>query len=308
MFQSYDEVLHLLVHAAARQQGDRRMTFYGHIVAYDAKNHCVKVQIPTLAVDESSPGVVTGWIPLGSHMVGNGWGAQFAPEADASGIQTTTPTGTPCEIQLNEQDGAATIVALRYTDKHRAPFPNMVAGEFALKSKAGSYIYYFKDGSAARTFQKDPMGNTIKETLDAQGNLSFLLPGGAQVSATPTGYSVTGPGEGGGGGGASPASVQLSNDGSYSVQNSKCFVIGTSDGAVAIENTFGNVEINEEGIITLTTLGMVMTFNHLLGWTIITLSGVINIPLVGPMVVSSTIGIQLVAPTNTIKANGNVLG
>jgi len=296
-FQSYDELLHLIVHAAARQQGDKRMTFYGHIVAYDAKNHCVKVQIPTLAVDESSPGVVTGWIPLGSHMVGNDWGAQFAPEADASGIQTTTPTGTPCEIQLNEQDGAATIVALRYTDKHRAPFPNMVAGEFALKSKAGSYIYYFKDGSALRQFL-----NQVSETIDKDGNLTFKLPGNAVITATPTGYTILGPG------GQTAATLLLNNDGSYSLQNSKAFVIGTAGGAVAIENTFGNVEINEEGIITLTTLGMVMTFNPLLGWTIITLSGVINIPLVGPMVVSSTIGIQLVAPTNTIKANGNVLG
>lgn len=288
MHQSYEEILHLLMHAAARQQGEKRLSFYGHIVAYDPANHAVKVQIPSLAVDESTPGIVTGWIPLGSHFVGNGWGAQFAPDADASGIQTTTPTGTPCEIEINEQDGACTISGLRFTDKHQVPFKSMLSGEWGIKVQVGTYIYGHQDGSTTRMFQKDAQGNTVSETVDNKGNLSFLLPGGAQVSATPTGYSISGPEAGGG---ASPAVVNINSDGSWDIRNSLCSVLGNKNGSVALQTEFGTIEILANGALNITLPAV----------EIVAAPG-------GPLIITALTGIALVAPPNTITANGNVLG
>lgn len=289
MLQSYAEIMHLLMNAAARQQGDKRLSFYGHVVAYDPAAHAVKVQIPSLAVDEDSPGITTGWIPLGSPLVGNGWGAQFAPEADASGIQSTIPTGTPCQIELNEMDGAATISGLRFTDKHLAPFPNMQAGEFAVKGKAGSYFYYFLDGSTKRVFQKDPNGKEISETVDKDGNLTFKLPDGTTITCTQDGYQIVGP-EAGGNAGA--ATLQLNKDGSFNVRNNLAFVVGTASGRVAIENTFGAAEIDEDGNATLNNDKGQVTIDR----------------TTGIMTVQCDNGINMIAAPNTIKANGNILG
>jgi len=147
VYQDSDELLQLLMHAVKRIIGEKRLIFYGHIVAYDPANHAVRAQIPSLAIDESTPAIETGWMPLGSPMVGNGYGIQAAPEWDPSGLNGGSPTGTPCEIILNEQDGAAMVAGVRFADKHRAPFAQMVPGELGIKSKAGTSSYFDKDGN-----------------------------------------------------------------------------------------------------------------------------------------------------------------
>lgn len=146
-FQDFDELMHLIMQSSAQERGDRRLVFYGHIVSYDPVNHAVKVQLPAFRENEDSPGAITGWLPLGSHYVGAGFGMQFAPVPDASGVDSLTPTGTPCEIVVNDRDGSATVTALRFNDKNLPPFPTIQPGEGGIKHGSGTYFYFANSGN-----------------------------------------------------------------------------------------------------------------------------------------------------------------
>ncbi|MBZ6386807.1 phage baseplate assembly protein V [Pantoea piersonii] len=114
--------------AAARQSvaGDSR-TRQGIITAYDPGSYAVKVQLqPT--------GEETGWIPLSSPWVGNGWGLAAGPM-----------TGAVVEVEFDSGlMGTGMAAGQFYNDIDRCPGPP--AGEFWLIHQSGSLLKFMNSG------------------------------------------------------------------------------------------------------------------------------------------------------------------
>lgn len=115
--------------ATAQQVGQNRAsTRHGIITSYDAANYAVKV---TLQPDN----VVTGWMPLKSVWIGNGWGL-FTP-----------PTiGDAVEVVYQEDDGGVGSVGLRFFNDVDRPL-SCPSGEFWIVHQSGSMLKFHNDGS-----------------------------------------------------------------------------------------------------------------------------------------------------------------
>lgn len=115
--------------ATAQQVGQNRAsTRHGIITSYDQSNYAVKV---TLQPDN----VVTGWMPLKSAWIGNGWG-MFAP-----------PTiGDAVEVVYQEDDGGVGSVGLRFFNDVDRPL-SCPSGEFWIVHKSGSLLKFHNDGT-----------------------------------------------------------------------------------------------------------------------------------------------------------------
>jgi uncharacterized protein involved in type VI secretion and phage assembly len=103
-------------------------TRQGVITAYDPNAYAVKVQIqPT--------GEETGWIPLSTPWVGNGWGLAAGPMIDAV-VEINFDSGTI---------GVGMVSGQFYNDVDRCPGPP--SGEFWLVHKSGSLLKFTNDGN-----------------------------------------------------------------------------------------------------------------------------------------------------------------
>lgn len=119
----------------------------GTISGYDPSKQAVKVLLQPEAVE-------TGWIPLGSVWVGNGWGAVFAPVM-GSQVEVTFLDGHP-------ESGSAN---LRFFSNLEAG-PAAPAGELWLVHKKGQSFKLTNDGKLTIS---DGQGATL--TLDGSGNI-----------------------------------------------------------------------------------------------------------------------------------------
>lgn len=140
---------HLLnqTRAQAQQSASHTATVrHGIVSGYDPVNYCAKVR---LQPDDTE----TGWLPVVSTWVGNGWGL-FAP---------VTP-GDVVEVQFQEGSKEAGFVCQRFFNDNIRPLPTP-SGEFWLVHKSGSYFKFTNDGKV--------LMNTAVE-LDA-GNLTQTL-------------------------------------------------------------------------------------------------------------------------------------
>lgn len=122
----------------------------GTIVAYNPTNATVRVALePT--------GAETGWIPLKSVWVGNGWGAAFGPSL-----------GDPVEITFEGGDIGAPSAGLRFFNvKLRAPVAQ--SGECALVSKAGSLIKMTADGNVTINAAQDVVVQSARDITATVG-------------------------------------------------------------------------------------------------------------------------------------------
>ena len=114
--------------AAARQSGTgESYTRQGIITAYDPDSYAVKVQLqPT--------GEETGWIPLSSPWVGNGWGLAAGPMI-----------GAVTEVEFDAGlMGAGMAAGQFYNDADRCPGPP--SGEFWLVHQSGSLLKFLNSG------------------------------------------------------------------------------------------------------------------------------------------------------------------
>jgi phage baseplate assembly protein gpV len=103
-------------------------TRQGVITAYDPNAYAVKVQIqPT--------GEETGWIPLSTPWVGNGWGLAAGPMIDAV-VEINFDSGTI---------GVGMVSGQFYNDVDRCPGPP--SGAFYLIHKSGSKLKFNNDGT-----------------------------------------------------------------------------------------------------------------------------------------------------------------
>lgn len=124
------------------------VTKNGEVTAYNPAAFTIKVTFPP---DETE----TGWIPLGSPWVGNGWGMFCAPSL-----------GDQVEIDFQDGSQNAPKTGMRFFDAQNAPL-NVPSGEFWLIHKSGAYFKLTNDGKLTII---DGHGAQIQ--LDGAGNIS----------------------------------------------------------------------------------------------------------------------------------------
>lgn len=100
----------------------------GIVSSYDPGNYSAKVRI----MPENRE---TGWLPIVSPWIGNGWGL-FAPPS----------VGDAVEVQFHEDDAEAGYVGQRFFNDSDRPL-NVPSGEFWLVHKSGSLFKFHNDGS-----------------------------------------------------------------------------------------------------------------------------------------------------------------
>jgi uncharacterized protein involved in type VI secretion and phage assembly len=115
---------------AARQQDNVGKTKLGTVTSYDPNNFAVKVML-------QPEGIETGWMPVASPLVGNGWGMFLPP---SSGDQVI--------VSFQENGHEVPLATLRlYDDKNR---PLIVpSGEMWLVHETGSYLKLTNDGKVS---------------------------------------------------------------------------------------------------------------------------------------------------------------
>lgn len=158
-----DELLHQIKHGASQQAGDDVPVAFGHIASYDPKLNRVRLTIPSWR-DEGGNAVLTGWMPLTSGWVGNGWGMQIAPKGGAS---VDNPTqGEPCVISIvRKNQGVHLVAGLYFNQANMPPFPDLMPGEFGMKHETGSLLRFTQDGDVLLTTFRDLVATVGRDAL-----------------------------------------------------------------------------------------------------------------------------------------------
>jgi phage baseplate assembly protein V len=131
----------------------------GTVTSYDPSNYTVKVAL-------QPEGAVTGWIPLVSAWVGNGWG-MFSPPS----------IGDLIEVQFHDGDFDAGVACQRFFNDSSRPLP-VPGGEFWLVHKLGALVKLTNDGKVTIT---DKAGSTA--ILNGDGTATVTASGGLTVNA-----------------------------------------------------------------------------------------------------------------------------
>jgi phage gp45-like len=144
----------------------------GLIANYDPNNYAVKVTL-------MPEGLTTGWIPLFSQWVGNGWGMFAGPKI-----------GTSCAVFFQENDVNCGFAMLGGFNDVERPL-QVPSGEFWLVHQTGSYIKVQNDGSitlSAQTVNIDSGQDTNVNigqdcNVSIQGQCGFNIEGDAKIQA-----------------------------------------------------------------------------------------------------------------------------
>jgi phage baseplate assembly protein gpV len=122
---------HLLNAMRAQAQmadNGRAQTRFGLVSSYDPANYSAKVIL-------QPDGLETGWLPVLSPWIGNGWGL-FAPPS----------IGDMVEVRFIQDDSEAGFISLRGFNDTDRPL-NVSSGEFWLQHKSGSFLKFHNDGT-----------------------------------------------------------------------------------------------------------------------------------------------------------------
>lgn len=112
-------------HMATQEQATTRV---GTVTSYDPNTYSAKVQIQPENVE-------TGWLPVTSLWVGNGWG-MFSPP---------TP-GDMVQVEFQEGSIDAGMIVGRFFNDSERPL-TVPSGEFWIQHKSGSFLKFHNDGS-----------------------------------------------------------------------------------------------------------------------------------------------------------------
>lgn len=160
---------------AAQRAGDAKQdTRCGLIDSYDENTYSVKVRL-------QPANVLTGWIPIASCYVGDGWGLQVGPNI-----------GDAVVLQAQEGGGdAAIVVGSMFNDVDRAmPVPS---GEMWIRHKSGSFLKFKNNGDVELNTDHDliaTVGNDLSATVTGKATMSVagtadLTVGGTLTSTAP---------------------------------------------------------------------------------------------------------------------------
>lgn len=160
---------------AAQRAGDAKQdTRCGLIDAYDPATYCVKVRL-------QPSGVLTGWIPIASCYVGNGWGMQVGPSVGDA-------------VVLQAQEGgpdAAIVVGSMFNDVERPM--NVPSGELWIRHKSGSFLKFKNNGDVELNTARDlvaTVGRDLSGTVSGKATINVagtadLTVGGTLTSTAP---------------------------------------------------------------------------------------------------------------------------
>ena len=140
-------LLNQLKSTAQQATQGRANTRHGTISSYDAGAYAVKVML-------QPDNVETGWLPLKSIFIGNGWGI-FCPPS----------IGDAVEIDYQEGDNEVGSVGMRFFNDQDRPLP-CPSGEFWLVHKSGASIKSTNNGMLTLS---DPSGTVLQ--LSNDGNV-----------------------------------------------------------------------------------------------------------------------------------------
>jgi phage gp45-like len=143
----------------------------GTISSYDPATRTAKVQL-------QPEDTQTGWLPIASQAVGNGFGLNIGPH-----------TGTSCLIHFQGGDREAGIImGFFFTDDEKPV--SVDEGEIVIKTEWGSAVSMLKDGSvllmdkSGATFGLDGLGNL---TVNAKSGASFGMDAAGNLILNPAG-------------------------------------------------------------------------------------------------------------------------
>jgi phage baseplate assembly protein V len=134
------------------------------ISAYDPANYCAKVLV-------QPEGVETGWLPVFSPWIGNGWGMFCPPNI-----------GDQVKVHFQEGDFESGVVALRSFNDVDRPL-NVPPGEFWLVHQSGSFLKFHNGGNVE-------LVTNANLTATVGGTLNATVAGAATMSAAS--WAVTG--------------------------------------------------------------------------------------------------------------------
>jgi phage baseplate assembly protein V len=137
---------------AAQRALDRKATSTpGIVTSYNPNTYSVKV---TLQPD----GTETGWLPLLSQQVGNGFGIYCPPNP-----------GDLVHVVFTDGEVEAGVAVGAYYNNEDKPLP-VPAGEIWLVHKSGGFVKLTTDG---KLLVQDQSGSTVTMNADGTGTMSF---------------------------------------------------------------------------------------------------------------------------------------
>ncbi|MGJ7529861.1 phage baseplate assembly protein V [Variovorax sp. GB1P17] len=166
-------LLNSMAVAAQRAGDDVQKTRMGIVDAYDPNTFSVKVKL-------QPSGVLSGWIPIASCYVGNGWGLFAAPTVGDS-------------VRIDAQEGdidAGTMGASFFNDVDR-PLP-VPSGEFWLQHKTGSFLKFLNNGDVSVHTARDliaDVGRNVQATVAGDANIAVT----GTITSSATQWNHTGP-------------------------------------------------------------------------------------------------------------------
>jgi phage baseplate assembly protein gpV len=144
---------------AAQEAGSSQaVTRHGVVTSYDPGTYAVKVEL-------QPDGTLTGWIPLKSPWVGNGWG-MFCPPS----------IGDLVEVDFQEDDGGVGSAGWRFYNDEDRPLP-CPAGEFWLVHKDGALLKFHAGGNV------ELHATTLNTSADAWNHSGPLTVTGGDIKA-----------------------------------------------------------------------------------------------------------------------------
>lgn len=176
-----EEFFHHGLHSAQSQLQDVKLTKYGRISSYDPEKHAIKAIIPQDRSIEDDP-YETSWIPLGSLMIGNKFGVQFAPKGGAtpdepekgelvkitiiqrsSGLMAGAQlcydeeneppgSGNLSEEEQQEQEDEENKEGWEEDSKGRV---KLKGGEMLIRHESGTFFKFYEDGTVQLFAKKD---------------------------------------------------------------------------------------------------------------------------------------------------------
>lgn len=160
---SFIEHITNLIYTCIDQAMSRRMhPRVGTVTSYDPKTHSVKLS-------RQPEGIETGFIPLGAHAIGNGWGI-------VSGAQV----GDQFVMGFLGGDVEVPFIMSRLFSDQETP-PSVQAGELIMQHQTGSMVKFAVDGSVTHVSNKG-MTMTVGQGFTLSSGSPMSLTGGGNLA------------------------------------------------------------------------------------------------------------------------------
>lgn len=159
---------------AQRMIDGKAFTKIGVVTGFDPKRYAAKVM---LKPDE----VETGWLPIGSTVVGNGWGLVAPPSL-----------GDQVLVHFVEGSLQAGTIGVRFYSAKSAPMQGSKPGEFLLVHASGSRLRFLENGNVELEAAQDlvmTVGGDLN--VEVEGEIAVQTSQTATVTA-PSGVIVAG--------------------------------------------------------------------------------------------------------------------